>query len=144
MSKTRRTAQTTHRRPLRWLTHLLNPLILTRAGGRHSTFAVLHHRGRRSGHVYSTPTSARPAPDGFVIPLTFGTGADWFQNIQAAGGCTIQWKGAKYAVIEPVVLERAAARSAFSPLERALLPLIGVEQFVHMRHAPTSEKVLTA
>jgi deazaflavin-dependent oxidoreductase (nitroreductase family) len=137
--------QTTHRRPLASrLTHLLNPLILARAGSRHSTFAVLHHRGRRSGRVYTTPTSARPTADGFVVPLTFGTGADWFQNIQAAGECIIQWKGTRYAMTEPVVIERVAARSAFSPLERALLPLIGVEQFVRLRHAPRDEKQASA
>lgn len=45
-------------------------------------------------------------------------------------------------MIEPEVIDRAAARSSFSLLERVLLPLIGVEQFVHMRHAaPTSENL---
>ncbi len=131
--------QVLHRRPLFGrLTHLLNPFILTRAGGRPSTFAVIHHRGRRSGHSYATPVSARQTADGFVIPLTFGEGADWFQNIQAAGECIIRWKGIQYAVIEPEVVDRAAARAAFSPLERALLPLIGVEQFVRVRYASTS------
>jgi hypothetical protein len=76
-----------------------------------------------------------------VIPLTFGKGADWFQNVQAAGGCIIQWKGTKYTMIEPEVIDRTVAGSAFSPLERALLPLIGVEQFVHVQHAPTSENL---
>src|SRR5258708_19047468 len=103
MSKTIVTReQTTRRLPLAGrLTRLLNPFILTRAGSRHSTFAVLHHRGRRSGRAYATPTSARPTTDGFVIPLTLGKGADWFQNVQAAGECIIQWKGTNYAVIEP-------------------------------------------
>ena len=135
--------QATHRRPLIGrLTRLLNPFILRRAGSRRSTFAVLHHRGRRSGRAYTTPTSARPTADGFVVPLTFGERADWFQNVQAAGGCIIQWKGVKYAMIEPEVIDRAATRSVFSPLERALLPLIGVERFVHMRYAPTSGNLL--
>lgn len=133
--------QTTRRRLIGRLTRFLNPLILRRAGSRRSTFALLHHHGRRSGRAYSTPTSARPTVDGFMIPLTFGQGSDWFQNIQAAGECIIQWKGAKYAMIEPEVIDRATARATFSPLERALLPLIGVEQFVHMRHAPTSERL---
>ncbi len=135
--------QATRRRPLLGrMTHLLNPFILTRAGSRHSAFAVIYHHGRRSGRAYTTPVSARPTNDGFVVSLTFGEGADWFQNVQAAGECIIQWKGTKYAVIEPEVIDRAAARSAFSPLERALLPLIGVEQFVHVRHAPRSGNLL--
>jgi deazaflavin-dependent oxidoreductase (nitroreductase family) len=132
----RREAARQHRPLLGWLTGRLNPFILTRAGRRPSTFAVIHHRGRRSGRTYTTPVSARPTPDGFIIPLTFGQGADWFQNIQAAGTCTIEWKGVQYTVIQPAVIDRAAARPAFSPLERALLPLIGVQHFVRLQHAP--------
>jgi deazaflavin-dependent oxidoreductase (nitroreductase family) len=129
-----------HRRPLMGrLTRFLNPLILGRAGKRPSSFAVIQHRGRRSGRTYTTPVSARPTADGFMVPLTFGEGADWFQNVRAAGGCVIRWKGAEYTVTAPEVVDRATARSAFSPVERTFLPLIGIEQFVRLRRAPTSE-----
>lgn len=114
----------------------LNPLMLSLAGSRRlPMLAVIHHRGRRSGRSYTTPLAARPTADGFVIPLTFGERADWFRNVQAAGGCMIHWKGADYSMIEPVVVDWASVRSAFSPLERALVPLIGIEQFVRLRHA---------
>lgn len=138
MSKTivRRTSATERRPLIGWLTRRLNPFILTQAGRRASTFAVIHHCGRRSGRTYTTPVSARQTPDGFIIPLTFGEGADWFQNILAAGTCTIQWKGAQYTLVQPEVIERATARPAFSLIERALLPLIGVQQFVRLQHAP--------
>jgi len=120
---------------VRWL----NPLILSLAGNRSlPMFAVIYHRGRRSGRSYSTPLGARPTADGFVIPLTFGEQADWFRNVQAAGGCMIQWKGANYPVNDPVVVDWATVRSAFYPVERVVVPLIGIEQFVRLRHAPTS------
>lgn len=124
---------------LRAGTRRLNPLMLSLAGSRRlSMFAVVYHQGRRSGRSYATPVSARPTVDGFVISLTFGEQADWFRNVQAAGGCTIRWKGVNYPVIEPVVVDWATVRSAFSLVERALVPVIGIEQFVRLRHASAS------
>ncbi len=122
------------------LTHILNHLILGRAGRGSSSFAVIHHQGRRSGRAYATPVSAWPTADGFLIPLTFGQGADWFQNIQAAGECDIQWQGTRYRVTNPQEIDRATARLAFLLFERAMLQLIGVEQFVRVRYAATGRE----
>ena len=132
---------------LRAGTRRLNPLMLSLAGSRRlSMFAVIYHRGRRSGRSYATPVSARPTADGFVISLTFGEQADWFRNVQAAGGCTIWWKGVNYPVIEPVVVDWATARSAFSLVERVLVervlvPVIGIEHFVRLQHVPANSDV---
>jgi deazaflavin-dependent oxidoreductase (nitroreductase family) len=124
---------------LRVGTRHLNQLMLSLAGSRRlPMLAVIHHRGRRSGHSYATPLGARPMGDGFVIPLTFGERADWFRNVRAAGGCMIRWKGVNYPVIEPVVVDWATIRSAFYPVERVVVPLIGIEQFVRLKHAPAS------
>ena len=129
----------TARTLLRLGTRLLNPLILSLAGSRRlPMFAVIHHRGRRSGRLYSTPVGARLTRDGFVIPLTFGKQADWFRNVQAADGCVIRWKGTDYALIEPAVIDWATARSSFYPLERVMMPIMGIEQFVRLRNAPSS------
>ena len=130
---------------LRAGTRLFNPLILALAGSRRlPLFAVVHHSGRRSGRSYTTPVGARRTADGFVIPLTFGEGADWFRNVQAAGAGVIRWKGAYYPVIEPTVVDWATARPAFYPIERVLVPLIGIKQFVRLRNAkarsPLSQK----
>jgi deazaflavin-dependent oxidoreductase (nitroreductase family) len=120
-------------------TRLLNPLTLTLAGSqRLPLLAVIQHRGRRSGRSYATPVGARPTADGFVIPLTFGKRTDWFRNVLAAGGCVIRWNGAEYPVVEPEVVDWATARAACYPVERILMPLIGIEQFVQLRHAPAS------
>lgn len=116
---------------------LLDPLMRRLAGRRYvRIFALVQHRGRRSGRVYTTPVSARPTADGFIIPLTFGQGADWFRNIQAAGGCVIRWNGADYALIEPEVVTWATARTESHPVERVLVPVIGIEHFVRLHHAP--------
>jgi len=124
---------------LRVGTRLFNPLTLALAGSRRlPLFAVVHHRGRRSGRSYTTPVGARRTADGFVIPLTFGDRADWFQNVQATGACVIRWRGAEHPVIEPEVVDWETAQPAFYPVERVLVPLIGIKQFVRLRNAPAS------
>ena len=120
----------------------LNPFIVSIAGSRHMPLlGIIHHRGRRSGRSYRTPLVARPTKDGFVLPLTFGEKADWFRNVQAAGGCTVRWKSVDHPLIEPEVVDWATVRSAFSPLERVLVPVIGIEQFVRLRHAPAGSNL---
>jgi deazaflavin-dependent oxidoreductase (nitroreductase family) len=137
-----RTASTINRAAhalLRLGTRHLNPLMLSLAGSRRlPMLAVIHHQGRRSGRSYTTPVAARSTADGFVIPLTFGEQADWFRNVQAAGGCMVRWKGMDYPVIEPEVVDFPTVRASFYLAERILVPIIGIEHFVRLRHAPAS------
>ena len=132
--------QTARRHPIIGrLARFLNPRMLAFAERLHFLrFAIIHHRGRRSGRSYTTPVSARPTPDGFVVPLTFGMQADWFRNIQAAGGCVIQWKGIDYPVGEAEIIDWASARPAFNLIERALVLVIGVKQFARLHHTQAS------
>ncbi len=123
----------------------LNPLIVKLAGGKRlKMVAVIHHRGRRSGRAYTTPAMARLTADGFVVPMTFGPQADWVQNVRAAGGCVIEWNGAEYPVVEPEVIDWAAARAAFPVRERVMLRLMGMANFVRLRHAPATGNGLQA
>ena len=116
-----------------------NPFILKYGGSRRlPMISVIQHKGRRSGRSFSTPLAARPTANGFVIPLTFGEQADWIRNVQAAGGCTIRWKGTTYTVIEPEIVDWAEVRASFYPAERVLVPLIGIRRFVRLRHTPAS------
>lgn len=116
------------------ISRILNPPMRRLAGSRAlPLFAVVQHRGRRSGRIYATPVAAKRTTDGFVVPMTFGEQADWFRNVQAAGGCVIRWNGAEYPVAAPEIIDLATARSAFRPFERVMLPVIGITQFVHLR-----------
>jgi deazaflavin-dependent oxidoreductase (nitroreductase family) len=119
---------------------ILNPLMLALTRSKVLRFAVVQHRGRRSGRVYATPVAARPTADGFVVPLTFGEQADWFRNVQAAGGCVIAWNRAEYPLVEPKIIDRATAYASFTSLERVMLALMGMENFVRLRHAPVAAK----
>ena len=106
--------------------HGVNPLVLARRQPV-ARLGILKHRGRRSGRLYRTPVEARRAPGGgFVIPLTWGERTDWFQNVRAAGGCTLHWRGTEYALAEPEIVEGPDARAAFHPVERLVLRLGGV------------------
>jgi deazaflavin-dependent oxidoreductase (nitroreductase family) len=124
------------------MTKLLNPLIRRAAGRKHvSMVAQVHHRGRRSGHIYVTPASARPTPDGFLVPLTFGDRSDWCRNILAARQCTIRFKAVGYLAFKPVLLVgdegRAIAQHTFKRHERLMLRTIGVNKFLHLTTAPS-------
>jgi hypothetical protein len=70
--------------------------------------------------------------------MAFGERADWVRNVLAAGGCMLEWDGAEYRLVEPEVVDLPAVQSAFSPIERTLLPVFGAKQFVRLRYAPTS------
>lgn len=119
---------------------LLNPLMAKLAGRRYvRLFAVLQHRGRRSGHVYETPVVAQRTADGFVVPMPFGERTDWYRNLLAAGEGMIRWNGAAYHVVEPQMVEWAEARPAFHRLERVAVPLLGIKRFVRLRYAPADE-----
>jgi deazaflavin-dependent oxidoreductase (nitroreductase family) len=84
--------------------YALNPVMRTVAGRRYWYAAALHHSGRRSGRAYTTPIVAQPVPEGFVIPLPYGTKVDWLRNVLAAGRATIDVRGRQYTLIEPRVL----------------------------------------
>jgi deazaflavin-dependent oxidoreductase (nitroreductase family) len=114
--------------------HLLNPLTLPMVGRGLDMYAVIQHRGRRSGRLYTTPVLVEPITSGFVIPLTYGTEADWYKNILAAGSCTIIWGGDKYAVGEPEIIDRATALALFSLPVRLGLRIFRIARFLKLRY----------
>ncbi|MHB8464149.1 MAG: nitroreductase [Acidimicrobiales bacterium] len=120
------------------MTRILNPAIRRVAGRRHMAMAAqIRHRGRRSGHEYVTPASARLSGDEFFIPLTFTSRSDWCQNVLAAGTCTIRWRGVDYPALRPELTDRrsalAASGRAFKRRERVMLKMLGVEQFLRLQ-----------
>ena len=120
---------------IRPLTKVLNPVVVKLAGRRHVKFAAqIRHTGRRSGRQYVTPASARLAGDTFVIPLTFGNQSDWSRNVRAAGACAIRLNGVDYRAVRPRLVDagqaRQAAGPAFSPVERVMLRMLGITQFL--------------
>jgi deazaflavin-dependent oxidoreductase (nitroreductase family) len=108
-------------------------LTLPLAGRRwNPIFAVVEHRGRKTGRAYAAPIAARRIDGGFVISLAFGAQVDWYRNLLAAGGGSIRWRGRSYRVGVPHTLDVESARSAFHPVQRALLRLAAVDGYIRV------------
>jgi hypothetical protein len=70
------------------------------------------------------------------MPLTFSQTAGWYQNIRAAGWCTITRGGAHHTVAAPVIVDGTTALPALPRYERLALRLIGIDQFVWLPDPP--------
>lgn len=99
-------------------------------------WAVVEHRGRRSGTPYRTPVAVIPAPDAFYVGLPWGRGTDWVRNLRAAGGGTVVWKGRRYAVGDPTFVEKAEVLDAAGALQRRVLARTGLSEFLRLSRTP--------
>jgi len=89
----------------------------TRALAGHRFFplwAVVHHRGRKTGRELSVPVAVRATPAAFLVALPWGPGTNWARNVLAAGGCVVRWRGADHRVTAPEVVGLEEARPYFS------------------------------
>ncbi len=118
-----------------------SPVTLPLAGKRwNPVFAVIDHRGRRTGRRYATPVAARRTADGFVISLAFGAQVDWYRNLLAAGGGVIRWRGHPYPVTVPERISVETGLAAFHPFQRVLLRIAGVDGYVEVRDMDSADK----
>jgi deazaflavin-dependent oxidoreductase (nitroreductase family) len=84
-------------------------------------WAVILHRGRRSGRHYRTPLFAFRRDRTLVIALLYGQESDWLRNLRAAGGQVIR-AGRTFTVRPPEVIDTSGAGpllARLSPPERA-------------------------
>lgn len=126
------------RRIVRFVARFVNPLTLLIAGRRWMPIlGVIHHRGRKSGRIYATPLGMRPLGDCFVMPRTFSDHAACYLNIKVAGWCVVTYKGRDYTLIEPQIIDYAAAAPAFPRYELLQFRMIGITEYLRMRQAPT-------
>jgi len=110
-------------------------------------WAVINYRGRRTGRAYSIPIAIGVTKDVFLVPLPF-EGAQWYQNVLAAGECTSRWAGTDHMGIAPEVVTIAEAAPAFGFVVRRLIPRVGIARFLRLRRvdvqpsrtAPTAER----
>jgi deazaflavin-dependent oxidoreductase (nitroreductase family) len=98
-------------------------------------WAILRHTGRKSGTPYAIPIVALPTADGFVIPLPFGDGTQWLQNVLAAGGGGIRRRAYEYVVDQPVVadIDDPAIAGALPRPLRAVSKRLGITRWVRVR-----------
>jgi deazaflavin-dependent oxidoreductase (nitroreductase family) len=98
-------------------------------------FGVVAHTGRRSGRRYQTPVNVFPAGDGYLLALTYGPDSDWVKNVLAAGRCELVTGGRTVRLFSPLLVHDENRRG-IRPLERQVLRLIGVADFLSLKTAP--------
>lgn len=119
---------------VRALARVFNRVSILVAGTRvFPLYGVIEHRGRRSGKIFRTPVVVKPTSDGFIVPMPYGEGTDWYRNVLAAGGGAIRWNGREYRVSDPQIVRDAATAPAFGPFERAAMRRFDINLAVHLR-----------
>ncbi|MBI3752077.1 MAG: nitroreductase family deazaflavin-dependent oxidoreductase [Chloroflexi bacterium] len=104
-------------------------------------WAVLEHVGRRTGRRYRTPLAVLQAGDRLVIPVPFGLGTQWVQNVLAAGGATLHWHGRELAVEDPRLVTWPEVRPLVRRPLRAIVWLTRVRDMVSVRpQDPAAER----
>jgi deazaflavin-dependent oxidoreductase (nitroreductase family) len=99
---------------------------------------VVIHRGRSSGREYQTPVSVFKTADGFTFVLTYGPGSDWVQNVLSAGGCELRTRRRTIKLVSPRLVHDESRRD-IRPLERQVLRVLGVADFLSLKTAPGPE-----
>lgn len=107
-----------------------NPIFRLFAG-RLPPFAMLEHRGRKSGRAYRIPMIVFPDGDEFVIVLTYGAETDWVKNVSAAGGCTVEYRKRTVRLVRPRIVTDTEKRYAPFPF-RLILARIGPRQCMRL------------
>ena len=70
-------------------TRYLDPVFRPLAA-RVPAFAVMTHRGRKSGRVYRTPINVFRRGEEYLFFLTYGADVDWVKNVLASGSCSLR------------------------------------------------------
>ncbi len=88
-------------------------------------WAVILHRGRRTGRRYRTPVIAFRHGAQLVVGLPYGENTDWVRNLLAAGGGRVVRGGRERALSDPHVVDRdelpVGARWSTVPSRKALV-----------------------
>ena len=100
-------------------------------------FAVVVHRGRRTGRTYRTPVNLFRSGDRYLIALTYGRDRDWVKNVVAAGGCVVETRGRTLRLVDPVIVDDPH-HARFPGLIRPVLAAIGVTETLELRRPARS------
>ncbi len=99
-------------------------------------FAVVAHVGRVSRRTYRTPVNMFRRGGDYVFVMTYGPGADWVRNVDAAGACDITTRGRTVHLIAPRHYTDPTHQDV-PALVRAVLRLINVDEFMSMQAGST-------
>jgi deazaflavin-dependent oxidoreductase (nitroreductase family) len=114
-------------------TPYLNQSVARIAGDRFAPWALLRHRGRRSGRDFATPVVAFRVAGGFAIPLAFGESSDWFQNVVVAGEGTLRLRGRECAFTAARMVDVTSPLLALSAWKRAMVRAAGIPGLAYLQ-----------
>ncbi|MFH8250229.1 nitroreductase family deazaflavin-dependent oxidoreductase [Microbacterium sp. B2969] len=86
-------------------------------------WALIRHRGRRSGTAYETPIAVVPTRDSSIvmIGLPWGRDTNWARNVMSSGDASLRRHGRDVALTRPRIIEAAeAAELAKAPFDRVI------------------------
>jgi deazaflavin-dependent oxidoreductase (nitroreductase family) len=130
----------THDRTRMWrlrrvVTRYVNPV--TRPVARRlPSFAILTHRGRKTGRAYRTPINVFRRGDHYFFFLTYGSDVQWVKNILATGNCSIETRGRVVELVEPELITDPELRPAPTHVRFVERRIAGVTQYLRMRARP--------
>jgi deazaflavin-dependent oxidoreductase (nitroreductase family) len=102
------------------------------------SFAILTHRGRKSGQLYTTPVNVFRRGDEYFFYLTYGSDVQWVKNVLAAGSCSIETRGRVVELVDPELVTDPELRPAPAYVRLVERHLAGVTQYIRMRAATAS------
>lgn len=109
--------------------------VARRFAGRIPPFAVVLHRGRRTGKVHRTPVWAYPTDDGYAIALPYGPESAWVRNVLEAGRCRMRRAGRVEELRAPRVVDGPEAQAALPAGVRSAFALLGTDHVLLLRRA---------
>ncbi|MDQ3695424.1 MAG: nitroreductase family deazaflavin-dependent oxidoreductase [Chloroflexota bacterium] len=95
-------------------------------------FVIIEHRGRTSGQRYRTPVWGFFTTNELMIALTYGPGAEWVQNLDAAAGGQIVARGHRQAVGPPIVAHGIIGAPAIPGFIRRVLRLAKIDDYLRL------------
>ncbi|WP_067538331.1 nitroreductase family deazaflavin-dependent oxidoreductase [Nocardia crassostreae] len=93
-------------------------------------WAVIVHRGRKSGRTFRTPLWAFRRDGGYVIALTYGSESDWVRNVLAACGWELVARGHRYEATNPAVYRDETASAMPMVIRFMLRYVLRVPEFL--------------
>jgi deazaflavin-dependent oxidoreductase (nitroreductase family) len=95
-------------------------------------FALVRHRGRRTGRAYATPVLAFGTEDGLVVGVLYGTGSDWVRNVLASDGAEVKWHGQSRPYEQARLISNEEGLATVPGVIRGPFRLLGVRNFVRL------------
>jgi deazaflavin-dependent oxidoreductase (nitroreductase family) len=95
-------------------------------------FALISHRGRKSGEIHRTPMNVFRDGDDYVFALTYSSDVHWVKNIMASGEADLRIGDNTIHLTDPKLFVDPKRRFIPFPV-RTMLGIMRVSEFLRMR-----------